>query len=88
MTVDFVLDGQPFTAINGGPEFTFDEAVSLLIECADQDEVDHYWDKLTDGGEEVAVRVAEGPVRAVVAGRADGRATHSSTTTIRPAPSG
>ena len=52
MTVDFVLDGQPFTAINGGPEFTFDEAVSLLIECADQDEVDHYWDKLTDGGEE------------------------------------
>ena len=52
MTVDFVLDGQPFTAINGGPEFTFDEAVSLLIECADQDEVDHYWAKLTDGGEE------------------------------------
>ena len=52
LTVDFVLDGQRFTAINGGPQFTFDEAVSLLIECADQDEVDHYWEKLTDGGEE------------------------------------
>jgi predicted 3-demethylubiquinone-9 3-methyltransferase (glyoxalase superfamily) len=52
LTVDFELDGQPFTAINGGPEFTFDEAISLLIECADQDEVDSYWTKLTDGGEE------------------------------------
>ncbi len=51
MTVGFVLDGQPCTAINGGPEFTFDEAVSLLIECADQDEVDHYWNKLTAGGD-------------------------------------
>jgi predicted 3-demethylubiquinone-9 3-methyltransferase (glyoxalase superfamily) len=53
LTVDFVLDGQEYTAINGGPEFTFDEAISLLINCADQDEVDYYWDKLTDGGEEV-----------------------------------
>lgn len=53
LTVDFVLDGQEFTAINGGPEFTFDEAVSLLINCADQDEVDYYWEKLTDGGEEI-----------------------------------
>jgi predicted 3-demethylubiquinone-9 3-methyltransferase (glyoxalase superfamily) len=52
LTVDFVLDGQEFTAINGGPEFTFDEAVSFLINCADQDEVDNYWDKLTEGGEE------------------------------------
>jgi predicted 3-demethylubiquinone-9 3-methyltransferase (glyoxalase superfamily) len=52
MTVDFELDGQPFTAINGGPEFTFDEAISLLINCADQDEVDHYWTKLAVGGEE------------------------------------
>lgn len=52
MTVDFVLDGQPFTAINGGPEFTFDEAISLMIECADQAEVDYYWSRLTDGGEE------------------------------------
>jgi predicted 3-demethylubiquinone-9 3-methyltransferase (glyoxalase superfamily) len=53
LTVDFVLDGQEFTAINGGPEFTFDEAVSFLIDCADQAEVDYYWDKLTDGGKEV-----------------------------------
>ncbi len=52
LTVDFVLDGVEFTAINGGPEFTFSEAVSLLINCADQEEVDYYWAKLTDGGEE------------------------------------
>jgi predicted 3-demethylubiquinone-9 3-methyltransferase (glyoxalase superfamily) len=53
LTVDFTLDGQRFTAINGGPEFTFDEAVSFLITCKDQEEVDYYWSKLTaDGGEE------------------------------------
>ncbi|MFN8034700.1 MAG: VOC family protein [Acidimicrobiia bacterium] len=52
LTVDFELDGQPYAAINGGPEFTFDEAISLMIRCADQDEVDYYWAKLTDGGEE------------------------------------
>jgi predicted 3-demethylubiquinone-9 3-methyltransferase (glyoxalase superfamily) len=52
MTVEFELDGQRFIAINGGPEFTFDEAVSLQINCADQDEVDRYWERLTDGGEE------------------------------------
>ena len=51
MTVDFSLDGNPFTAMNGGPHFTFSEAVSLLIDCADQDEVDHYWGALSDGGE-------------------------------------
>ena len=43
LTVDFMLDGQEYTAINGGPQFTFDEAISLLINCADQDEVDYYW---------------------------------------------
>ena len=52
LTVDFVLDGHEYTAINGGPQFHFDEAISLLINCADQDEVDYYWEKLTDGGEE------------------------------------
>ena len=52
LTVDFVLDGNEFTAINGGPEFTFDEAVSMLIHCKDQDEVDYYWDKLLEGGQE------------------------------------
>ena len=44
LTVDFELDGQPFTAINGGPQFTFSEATSLLINCADQAEIDHYWE--------------------------------------------
>jgi predicted 3-demethylubiquinone-9 3-methyltransferase (glyoxalase superfamily) len=52
MTVDFELDGKPFMALNGGPEFTFNEAVSFVIDCADQDEVDYYWTKLSEGGEE------------------------------------
>jgi predicted 3-demethylubiquinone-9 3-methyltransferase (glyoxalase superfamily) len=51
LTVDFGLDGQPFTAINGGPDFTFNEATSLLVNCADQAEIDHYWEKLGEGGE-------------------------------------
>ena len=51
MTVDFELDGQRYVALNGGPEFTFNEAVSFQISCADQDEVDYYWDKLGEGGE-------------------------------------
>ena len=53
MTVEFELDGQRFVGINGGPEFKFDEAVSFQINCADQAEVDYYWERLTaDGGEE------------------------------------
>ncbi len=52
LTVSFELDGQRLTAINGGPQFTFDEAISLLIDCADQAEVDDYWAKLSEGGEE------------------------------------
>ncbi len=53
LTVTFELDGQRFLALNGGPQFKFNEAVSLEIRCADQDEVDSYWEKLTaDGGEE------------------------------------
>ena len=51
VTVDFELDGQAFTAINGGPQFPFTEAISLLVNCADQEEVDYYWDKLSEGGE-------------------------------------
>jgi predicted 3-demethylubiquinone-9 3-methyltransferase (glyoxalase superfamily) len=50
LTVEFELDGQPFTALNGGPQFTFDEAVSFLVDCTDQDEVDYYWDRLREGG--------------------------------------
>lgn len=52
MTVNFELDGQEFVALNGGPEFTFDEAISFQISCDSQDEVDEYWDRLTEGGEE------------------------------------
>ena len=52
LTVDWELDGKPFTGINGGPQFEFNEAVSLLITCEDQDEVDYYWEQLTEGGEE------------------------------------
>jgi predicted 3-demethylubiquinone-9 3-methyltransferase (glyoxalase superfamily) len=52
MYIDFTLNGQPFQAINGGPLFQFTEAISFAIECADQAEVDYYWDALTaDGGE-------------------------------------
>jgi predicted 3-demethylubiquinone-9 3-methyltransferase (glyoxalase superfamily) len=53
MVVSFRLDGQEFLALNGGPEFTFNEAVSFSIACANQEEVDYYWDKLTEGGQEV-----------------------------------
>jgi predicted 3-demethylubiquinone-9 3-methyltransferase (glyoxalase superfamily) len=52
LTVEFELDGTRFTGLNGGPHFQFTEAVSFVIDCADQAEVDHYWDALVDGGEE------------------------------------
>jgi predicted 3-demethylubiquinone-9 3-methyltransferase (glyoxalase superfamily) len=51
MTVAFELDGQPFIALNGGPDFRFNEAISLTVDCENQSEVDRYWDALTDGGE-------------------------------------
>jgi predicted 3-demethylubiquinone-9 3-methyltransferase (glyoxalase superfamily) len=53
MSVEFVLDGQVFYGLNGGPQFPFNEGVSFQIDCASQDEVDHYWTALTaDGGKE------------------------------------
>ena len=52
MTVEFELDGQTFVALNGGPEFTFSEAISFQVGCETQEEVDSYWDKLSEGGEE------------------------------------
>jgi predicted 3-demethylubiquinone-9 3-methyltransferase (glyoxalase superfamily) len=54
MTVSFELDGQEFVALNGGPRFKFTEAVSFVVNCETQEEIDYYWEKLTaDGGEEV-----------------------------------
>ena len=50
LTVDFTLDGQPYTALNGGPQFPHSEAISFQIVCKDQEEVDHYWTGLIDGG--------------------------------------
>lgn len=50
MVISFELDGQNFTAINGGPAFKLTEAISLYVDCEDQEEVDYYWDKLTSGG--------------------------------------
>ena len=52
LTVDWQLDGQPFNGINGGPEFKPNEAISFSVDCADQAEVDRYWDALIDGGGE------------------------------------
>ncbi|MBA2249197.1 MAG: VOC family protein [Chitinophagaceae bacterium] len=52
MTIAFNLNGQDFTAINGGPVFKFTEAVSFVVHCQNQEEVDHYWNKLTEGGQE------------------------------------
>jgi predicted 3-demethylubiquinone-9 3-methyltransferase (glyoxalase superfamily) len=54
MAVEFEIAGQKFVALNGGPQFKFTEAVSFQVHCDDQDEVDYFWAKLTDGGQEVA----------------------------------
>jgi predicted 3-demethylubiquinone-9 3-methyltransferase (glyoxalase superfamily) len=54
MTVAFEIKGQPFVALNGGPLFKFSEAISFQVSCKDQDEVDYYWDKLGEGGDEAA----------------------------------
>ncbi|MFC9291656.1 VOC family protein [Streptomyces sp. NPDC057052] len=52
ITVEFTANGQKFVGLNGGPQFTFNEAISFQIDCADQEEVDYYWDKLVEGGGE------------------------------------
>ena len=71
VTVDWELDGQPFTGINGGTDFQFNESISFLIDCKDQAEVDRYWDALLAGRRRAEhVRLAEGSVRRLVAGRA------------------
>jgi predicted 3-demethylubiquinone-9 3-methyltransferase (glyoxalase superfamily) len=53
MTIAFQLGGQEFVALNGGPHFKFTEAISFVVNCESQEEVDHYWEKLTEGGAEV-----------------------------------
>ena len=53
MTVEFELDGQRFVALNGGPQYQFTPAISFMIDCADQAEVDHFWDRLCEGGKPV-----------------------------------
>ncbi|MDQ2975241.1 MAG: VOC family protein [Acidobacteriota bacterium] len=53
MTIEFQLDGQDFVALNGGPHFKFTEGVSFVVNCETQEEVDYFWEKLTEGGEEV-----------------------------------
>jgi len=54
MTASFQLNGQDFTAINGGPHFKFTEAISFVVNCENQEEVDYYWEKLSEGGDEKA----------------------------------
>ncbi|WP_093045610.1 VOC family protein [Thalassobacillus cyri] len=54
MTVEFQLEGQKFVALNGGPHFLFTEAISFIVHCDTQEEVDYYWEKLSDGGDEKA----------------------------------
>lgn len=54
LTVTFELNGQPFTALNGGPQFKFNEAVSLQVMCSTQQEIDYYWEKLSAGGDKAA----------------------------------
>lgn len=54
MAVEFEIAGQKFVGLNGGPQFKFTEAVSFQVHCDDQDEVDYFWEKLTEGGKEVA----------------------------------
>jgi predicted 3-demethylubiquinone-9 3-methyltransferase (glyoxalase superfamily) len=53
MVVTFELEGQHFMALNGGPHYTFNEAVSFMVHCETQDEIDHYWSKLGEGGQEI-----------------------------------
>ena len=69
MSVSFELDGQKFVALNGGPQFTFSEAISFQVSCEAQEEVDRYWSTLYRGRRGGAVRLAQGPVRPFVADR-------------------
>ena len=54
LTIAFELDGQQFTALNGGPDHKFTDAISFVVNCTSQEEIDHYWSRLTEGGSEIA----------------------------------
>ena len=86
MVVEFELLGQRFVAINGGPQFTFSEAISLQVECEDQAEIDYYWEKLTDGGS----KARAGGARTATGSRGRSRrgAWTTSTRATRRAPRG
>ena len=69
MTINFQLEGQDFIALNGGPQFKFTEAISFSVDCKTQEEVDEFWEKLSEDGEEIAVWLAQRQVWFVVADR-------------------
>ena len=80
MAVEFEIEGQKFVGLNGGPHFKFDEAVSFQVHCKTQDEVDYFWSKLSEGGQEGPCGWRQGQIRPLLAGRprrsaedADGR---------------
>ena len=73
LTIEFEIAGQKFTALNGGPEFKFNESISFVVNCETQNEVDYFWEKLTGRRRTgVAVRLAEGQIRRVVANHSNG----------------
>ena len=71
MSVTFEIEGQEFIALNGGPIFTFSPAISFFVHCETQDEVDHYWTRLSEGGRNPAMRMAHGQIRRDLADRPD-----------------
>ena len=91
-SASFELDGLEFIALNGGPQFKFTEAISMYVNCEGQEEVDYYWQKLTEnGGAESAMRLAEGQVRPFLAnhsGRAASPARRSGPGQSRPGNAG
>ena len=70
-TVEFEIEGQEFVALNGGPLFKFNEAISFQVYCETQEEVDYYWQKLSEGGDKkgAAMRLAQGQIRGLMANR-------------------
>jgi len=71
MTATFEIEGQEFMALNGGPHFKFSEAISLIVNCESQEEIDEFWEKLSDGGEKGGLRLAQRQVWPVLADRSD-----------------